>query len=99
MTIHAIGFVTLKESSVFSLQARSHYDYDGVRMRPQNLLSIERNSIRLGGPTHGIVIKAVHKTMPGGGGGPGGGEVQGVGGVGGPLGRWVGGGGGPRVGG
>ena len=42
-------------------------------------LSME--SIRLGGPAHGIVTKTVHKTLPGGGGGPGGG--------------WVGGGGGP----
>ena len=37
------------------------------------LLSIKWNSIRLGGPAHGIVIKTVHKTLPGGGGGPGGG--------------------------
>ena len=29
-------------------------------------------SIRLGGPAHGIVTKTVHKTLPGGGGGPGG---------------------------
>ena len=48
-------------------------------------LSIEWNSIRLGGPAHGIVIKTVHKTLPGGGGGPWGGwvgvvGVQGVGG-------------------
>ena len=42
-------------------------------------------SIRLGGPGHGIVTKTVHKTLPGGGGGPGGG--------------WVGGGGGPWGGG
>ena len=35
------------------------------------------NSIRLGGTAHGIVTKTVHKTLPGGGGGPGG--------------RWVGG--------
>ena len=30
-------------------------------------------SIRLGGPAHGIVTKTVHKTLPGGGGGTGGG--------------------------
>ena len=36
-------------------------------------LSIEWNSIRLGGPAHGIVTKTVHETLPGGGGGPGGG--------------------------
>ena len=45
-------------------------------------LSME--SIRLGGPAHGIVTKTVHKTLSGGGwvvgrggGGPGGGRVQG----------------------
>ena len=27
---------------------------------------IEWNSVRLGGPTHGIVTKTVHKTLPGG---------------------------------
>ena len=32
------------------------------------LLSFEWNSIRLGSPAHGIVIKTVHKTLPGGGG-------------------------------
>ena len=48
-------------------------------------------SIRLGGPAHGIVAKTVHKTLPGGGGvqgwvdrggsgGPGLVGVQGVGG-------------------
>ena len=39
--------------------------------------------IRLGGPAHGIVTKTVHKTLPGGGGGPGGGWVFGqcIGGV------------------
>ena len=36
-------------------------------------LSME--SIRLGGPAHGIVTKTVHKTLPGGGGGPAGGWV------------------------
>ena len=36
-------------------------------------------SIRLGGPAHGIVTKTVHKTLPGGGGGPEGGGIQGVG--------------------
>ena len=50
-----------------------------------SLLSIEWNSIRLGGPAHGIVTKTVHKTLPGGGG------VQGGGG--GPVGGWVGDGG------
>ena len=35
-------------------------------------LSIEWNSIRLGDPAHGIVTKTVHKTLPGGCGGPGG---------------------------
>ena len=38
-------------------------------------LSME--SIRLGGPAHAIVTKTVHKTLPGGGGGPGGGWVFG----------------------
>ena len=28
------------------------------------LLSFEWNSIRLGGPVHGIVTKIVHKTLP-----------------------------------
>ena len=28
--------------------------------------------MRLGGPAHGIVTKTVHKTLAGGGGGPGG---------------------------
>ena len=28
-------------------------------------LSIEWNLLRLGGPTHGIVTKTVHKTLPG----------------------------------
>ena len=32
-----------------------------------NLLSIERNSIRLNGHAHGMVTKTVHKTLPGGG--------------------------------
>ena len=36
---------------------------------PSFCLSME--SIRLGGPVHGIVTKIVHKTLPGGGGGPG----------------------------
>ena len=40
-----------------------------------NCLSIEL--IRLGGPAHGIVIKTVHKTLPGGGRGPVGGWVVG----------------------
>ena len=35
------------------------------------LYSFECNSIRLGGPAHGIVTKTVHKTLPGGGGGQG----------------------------
>ena len=33
-------------------------------------------SIRLGGTTHGIATKTVHKTVPGGGGGLGGGWVE-----------------------
>ena len=33
------------------------------------LLSIECNSIRLGGPACGIMTKNVHKTLPEGGGG------------------------------
>ena len=39
----------------------------------------EWNLIRLdlGGPAHGIVTKTVHKTLPGGGGGPRGGWVWG----------------------
>ena len=32
-------------------------------------------SIRLGGPAHGIVTKTVHKTLPGCGGAPAGGWV------------------------
>ena len=32
------------------------------------LLSIKWNSIRLGGPAHGIVTKTGHKTLPWGGG-------------------------------
>ena len=43
------------------------------------LLSFEWNSIRLGGPTHGIVTKSVHKTLPGGGGGRGWGGLGGGG--------------------
>ena len=39
------------------------------------LLSLEWNSMRLGSPAHGIVTKTVPKTLPGGGGGPGGGWV------------------------
>ena len=35
-------------------------------------LSIEWISIRLSGHAHGIVTKTVHKTLPRGGGGPGG---------------------------
>ena len=35
-------------------------------------------SIRLGGPAHGIVTKTVHKTLPGCGGGPGGEWVGGL---------------------
>ena len=31
--------------------------------------------MRLGGPAHGLVTKTVHKTLPLGGGGPGGGWV------------------------
>ena len=31
--------------------------------------------MRLGDPTHGIVTKTVQKTLPGGGGSPGGGWV------------------------
>ena len=38
-----------------------------------SFLSIEKNSIKLGGPAHGIVTRTVHKTLPGGGRGPGGG--------------------------
>ena len=43
-----------------------------VKYLPE-LLSLECNSIRLGGHTHGIVTKTVYKTLPGGGGGRGGG--------------------------
>ena len=39
----------------------------------QTFLSIEWNSIRLGDPVHRIVTKTVHKTLSGGGQGPGGG--------------------------
>ena len=31
-------------------------------------MSIKWNSIRLGGPAHGIMAKTIHKTMPGDGG-------------------------------
>ena len=31
--------------------------------------------MKLGGPAHGIMTKTVHKTLLGGGGGPGGGWV------------------------
>ena len=58
------------------------------------LLSFKWNSIRLGGPAHGIVIKTVHKTLPGCGGGQGVGVgvgVQGGGGLG-VVGVWWGGG-------
>ena len=34
-------------------------------------------SIRLGGPAHGIVTKSVYKSLPWGGGGPGGGWLLG----------------------
>ena len=61
-------------------------------------MSFEWNSIRLGGPAHGIVTKTVHITLPGGGGGRGwgvqrvvgvrGGEGLGGGGVGGSNGGW-----------
>ena len=40
--------------------------------------------MRLGGPAHGIVTKTVHKTLPGGGGGPGVGGYRVTGGGGGP---------------
>ena len=40
-------------------------------------LSFEWNSIRLDGPAHGILTKAVHRTLPGGGGGQEGREVVG----------------------
>ena len=43
-----------------------------------NMLSIEWNFIRLGGPTHGIVTKTVHNTLPGCGGGGRGLGVVGV---------------------
>ena len=46
-------------------------------------LSME--SMRQGGPAHGIVTKTIHKTLPGGGGGPGGGWVAVVG-----VQEWVG---------
>ena len=36
------------------------------------LLSIEWNSIRIGGPSHRIVTETVHKTLQGGGGDEGG---------------------------
>ena len=38
------------------------------------ILSFKLNSIRLGGPAHGIVTKTVHKTLPGGVGSRGGGQ-------------------------
>ena len=45
-------------------------------------MSFEWNSIRLGGPAHGIVTKTVHKTLPGSGG------VKRVGGWWGQWGGW-----------
>ena len=36
---------------------------NGVDISFITLLSIEWNSIRLGGPAHGIVTKTVHKTL------------------------------------
>ena len=48
-------------------------------------ICLSMESIRLGGPAHGIVTKTVHKTLPGGGGGPGGGWVGGGRGPGGGL--------------
>ena len=45
-------------------------------------MSFEWNSIRLGGPAHGIVNKTVHKTLPGRGGGKGVGGLLGGGGLG-----------------
>ena len=41
------------------------------------LLLIEWNSIRLGSHAHGIVTKTIHKTLPGGCGGQGGGVGRG----------------------
>ena len=59
-----------------------------------NFYCLSMESIRLGGLAHGIVTKTVHKTLPGGGGGPGW-EGRGDG-----VQEWVGRGGGfPGVGG
>ena len=51
------------------LRDRTAYGVWLLRSRRRTLLSIEWNSIRLGGPAHGIVTKTVHKTLPGVGGG------------------------------
>ena len=40
------------------------WDLFSTTMLQKKSLSIELNSIRLGGPAHQIVIKTVHKTLP-----------------------------------
>ena len=49
---------------------------NGVFTPTEIFSCLSMESIRLGGPVHGIETKTVHKTLPGGGGGP--------------VGRWVG---------
>ena len=48
-----------------NLKSKDYFNWNGIKW----------NSIRLGGPAHGIVTKTVHKTLPGVVG------VQGVGGM------------------
>ena len=50
----------------------------------KNRFAYFQNKNRLDGPAHRIVTKTVHKTLPMGGGGPGGGWVEGYRGGGGP---------------
>ena len=56
---------------IYSLAKRYYHD---LSLPSMVLFSIKWNSIRLGGPAHGIVTKTVHKTLPGGGGGSRGGR-------------------------
>ena len=46
---------------------RIQYKVLTIVFKTTALLFIEWNSIRIGGPAHGIVTKTVHKTLLGGG--------------------------------
>ena len=59
-----------REKSCFAFYCGNFHSHD---CQLTVLLSIEWNSIRLGGPAHGIVTKTVYKSLPGGGGGSEGG--------------------------